>query len=149
MLGFHCCELYKTLSKVAKKGILLLSALASLGPACGWTNTNLVHQSPSKLSDSRKTMAPDGTPAWAVACTRSMSECYDECARVCPRGYEILDKNEEGYASRSHAVAGDGWAHARTHASVERIAMLISCRSRSLEATNTEDEDPPMRRRPH
>lgn len=73
-------------------------------------------------------MGPDDGPAWAIGCTRSISECCDECARVCPRGYNILDKNNEGYASRAGAVGGDGWAVANRSSTVDRISMLISCR---------------------
>jgi hypothetical protein len=104
----------------------LLLAIVLAAPACAWTNTN---SAPAKLSDSRRTMAPDGGPAWAIACTRSISECYDENARVCPHGYDILDKNNESYSSQMGAVGANGWAVANRSSTVDRISMLISCRA--------------------
>ena len=105
-------------------------------PGCALTNTNLGGGSePPKLS-----MAPDGGPAWAVACTRSVSECYDECARVCPWGYKIIDKNQEGYVSRSRANGGDGWASAHSNATVDRISMLITCRPGSAGRMESEED---------
>jgi len=74
-------------------------------------------------------MAPDGGPAWAVACARTIGECYDECARVCPYGYNIIDKSNEGYASHSGAVVGNGWAVGQESSTIDRISMLISCKS--------------------
>lgn len=108
-----------------------------LGSACAWTNTN----TPTKLSDSRRTMAPDGNPAWAIACTRSVSECYDECARVCPSGYTILDKNNEGYSSRANGVNGQGWAASQGSSTIERVSMLIECRNASS-PTSSRPEQP-------
>jgi len=94
-------------------------------------------------------MAPDGAPAWAIACTRSVTECYDECARRCPTGYSIIDRTDEAVSSRSRAVAGDGWAAGRSRSTIDRISMLIECRARirsaSEGAPEADDEDPNQR----
>jgi hypothetical protein len=117
------------------RGLLLAMVLAA--PACAWTNNNApVDQGHSRFSDSHRTMAPDGGPAWAVACARTIGECYDECARVCPYGYNIIDKSNEGYVSQSGAVGGNGWAVGQGSSAIDRISMLISCKSGWAPQTN-------------
>ena len=117
------------------RGLLLALVLAA--PACAWTNNNAgMEQRYGRFADSHKTMAPDGGPAWTVACTRSISECYDECARVCPYGYNIIDKSNEGYASQSGAASGNGWAVGQGSSTIDRVSMLISCKSGWAPQTN-------------
>lgn len=69
------------------KSLILLSALM-LVAACNTTSA-------------REFKAPDGRTAYLVQCDTvalSMADCYAEATRICPAGYELLNRTE---------VAGD------------------------------------------
>jgi hypothetical protein len=36
---------------------------------------------------------PDGSQHQAISCRRSIENCWEEAARVCERGYDIVDKD--------------------------------------------------------
>jgi len=51
-------------------------------------------------SASRRVNGPDGEPGWySVSCRRDLSNCEDEAAKVCPRGYVSAGESE-----REHPV---------------------------------------------
>ena len=60
-------------------------------------------------------MGPDGTQHVNVKCPRDIANCYEEAAKVCPKGYDVVDKNDNNQVvplNGGGAVAAVRWWHA-------------------------------------
>lgn len=53
-------------------------------------------------------MSPGGKQGFAISCdgtARSMTDCYKKAAEVCPKGYNVVDKNSEsGFSANAYYV---------------------------------------------
>ena len=49
----------------------------------------------------KQVMTPDGKPGYSITCNGtavSMTVCYEKAAEVCPKGYSVVDKqNQSGF----------------------------------------------------
>lgn len=76
----------------------------------------------TSCATSKEIPGPNGTPAYLISCGNAVIEqCYEEAARICPRGYVFLDKN--GNQSAVLMPVGGGFM-----AVPGRNKMLVSCK---------------------
>src|SRR4051812_28106820 len=73
----------------------------------------------SSCATSTPIMGPNGAQHFNVSCPRTIENCYEEAARVCPNGYQVVDKNDN-----STLVPVNGSVVA-----ARKFSMLIECRA--------------------
>lgn len=61
---------------------------------------------------------PNGKLGYYVKCPRSIQNCYEKAAEVCPKGYEVQDKTNN---SKILHYAG-------TLTTVKKFEMMVQCK---------------------
>jgi len=69
-------------------------------------------------SSSYAVQGPDGTEHQAVSCRRSIANCWEQAAALCPSGYDIVDKDS----------TTDITPTALGPVGTEKHSMLVRCR---------------------
>ena len=70
---------------------------------------------------------------YSISCKRNAGNCYEEAAKVCPSGFDVVDaQNQKG------AVANTNYSTGQTTVTpTYQGQMLVRCRSRNKPAAET------------
>ncbi len=69
-------------------------------------------------SSSYAVQGPDGTEHQAVSCRRSIENCWEQAAALCPGGYDVVDKDSDfGVVPTANGPVG-----------TQKHSMMIKCR---------------------
>jgi hypothetical protein len=72
---------------------------------------------------SKAIQGPNGTTAYFIKCgSAAIDACYEEAAKVCPKGYTLADRQSDGTAV-AMPMAGGGFMMARGP-----NTMLVECK---------------------
>ena len=84
--------------------VFLVLAIAALVSAC---------------ASSRAIQGPSGRTAYLIKCGGTVDGCYEEAAKLCPKGYNVTDRQSDRNAEAMPAIAWFSAARRHTELHVE------------------------------